>query len=385
MKTNHFSIPGLAVMTGACLLFLNQESYAASSKQTPITGKRTDPPVELKAEWKPGKRYVMLLELNQGAQMNFGQRPTSQETVFSQDYTVTVTNASDGARGLEMEIQSLAIEVAFGETTVLRYDSLNKVAPPEGRGVENMEKLIGGKVRFLVNADNKVTEVDGVKELIQRVTGAPNTPEAADPAAGGRRGRRGIMGAGDASGAMQMLYNGDYLKQFVDISGLPSSAQRIGDTWTTKREINAMMMGTLVVNTTNTFRGWQVHEGKKCARIEFSGNLEAKADRAEGMPWAGLVKIENGKVQGTSWFSPDIGMAVETSVNQSYNITGTIPQWGRRGGGTNAPAATNAPPQRFSIPNRISVNLKLTDVQSADQPIKPRTPAGSASGATPSK
>ena len=356
----------------ACLLWgagCRKSTDNSSAQEAPITGKPSDPPVEMKAQWKPGRRYLMHLEMNQSMLMPWGRQPTTQEMSLGQDYAISVTNAPDGGRGLELEIQSLALDVGSGETTWLRFDSLNKVTPNEGPGVEQLEKLIGGRIRLLVDATNKVTNVEGVKELAARVE------DTAGAAAGGRRGGR-LLG-GMLGPILQRIYSAEYFKQILEAGGLPQGAVRIGETWSVQKEIPGQLVGTLLLSTTNKLRGWQQREGGQCARIEFAGTLATKSGQVEGIPFGGAMKVEGGQISGTSWFSPDLGLPVESAINQSYNVTGTLPNWGGpRRGGTNAPVrANNAPPAQFTSPVHQTISVKLTEVPAPDPAPAPK-PAG---------
>ncbi|MBI5385023.1 MAG: hypothetical protein HZA90_10095 [Verrucomicrobia bacterium] len=372
MKANRHLLLSAALGAGVLLAAGCRKSQDSDKpKDAPVSGKPSDPPAELKAEWKPGYRFVMHMEMNQNSQWQFGPRPTTQDTSMSTDYALSVTNAPDGHRGMELEIQSLALDVSFGENTIIRYDSLNKVAPSEGPGVDALDKLIGGRIRYLVAPNNEIVQVDGVKELVDRVEGTGGGAGAGGPG-GGRRGARGL---GMMGGALRGIYNAEYFKQLVDLSGLPKEAVRVGDHWTMDKEISAAAVGTILLRTTNTLAGWQEREGRKCARIEFTGTMSTKPGAAgatgpAAAPWGGGMKLEDGKVNGTSWFAPEIGMVIESASEQSYNVSGTRPAMGGRRGTNAPPQATNAPPEKFTSPVKQTVSVKLVEVSSLDQPSK---------------
>jgi hypothetical protein len=346
MNRLHLLLPFTAalVLVAGC----DKSSSGGSQKEPRITGKRSDPPAQLKAEWKPGNRYVMHLETSQTLQLNMGQRPSNQETTMTQDYALVVTNAPDGQRGIELEVQALTVDSQWGDRSVMRFDSLNKVTPNEGPGVEMLQRVIGGRLRFLLDSNNQVVKLEGIKELIERAQG--------DTGAGAADQRRGWMG-----GILERIYNADYFKQMVEFSSLPGTATRIGDTWTRQQEIDVGMVGRVLVSTTNTLRGWQEHDGKKCARIEFKGVVGMKTGKAEGVLALIGLQVQDGRVSGKSWFDPVLGLPVETAFEQSCTIAGTLPNFGQRGN----PAArgTNTGPQKFSSPWRQTTSLKLSEVQ----------------------
>ena len=238
------------LLTSGC----QKSGERVAEENAPITGRPSDPPVEMKAQWKAGQRYAMHMEMSQSGQMPWGRGTGGQESSLGQDYAVTVTDAPGGGRALDLEILSFAAEAGAGDRVWLRYDSLNKVTPNEGPGVELLDKLLGGHIRYQLDADNKVTQMDGVQELFARVDGG-----AANPAGGpgARRGGGGRFGGGGPLAILQRFYNADLFKQLVDVGSLPQSATRIGDTWTVQKEIIAAVPGALLVSTTNTLKGWQ--------------------------------------------------------------------------------------------------------------------------------
>jgi hypothetical protein len=346
MKTHPLSLVGLAVFLlagGGC------KKSAAGAEDAPITGRRSDPPVELKAEWKPGQQFSVHLEASQSGQMNFGRQPTAQENITFQDYLLTVTNAPEGRRGLELELQSLMIESHLGNQPVMNFDSLNKVVPNTGPGVDVMSKLIGGKIYFLVDSNNSVLQVEGVKELFERGAPSGQTGMAAQ--------QRVWM-----SGVLQRIFNADYFKHLVDLGSLPSGVVRIGDHWTRQQEIDVGLVGRVVANLTNTLRGWQQHDGRKCARIETAGTLALKPGQTPVLLALFDGKIEDGRVSGKSWFDPAVGLPRESVIQQSCTIAGTAPDFmsgGRgRGGG---PQSTNRGPQKLSWPWQQTASVKISE------------------------
>ena len=114
----------------------------------------------------------------------------------------------------------------------------------------------------------------------------------------------------------------DGLKQMIEFGGAPSSPLKIGQSWVTDRELNAGVIGTFRLNLTNTFAGWQQHENKKCARINITGTLTSVSSRnlTNFVAATPAMKIQNGKVTGKSWFDPQLGIAVETVLDQNFEI-----------------------------------------------------------------
>jgi len=342
--TSSIILPILALALGAGGM---KSSAADSAKESPITGKPSDPPIELKAAWKAGSRYALHLEENQTMQMNLGPRPTTSETTVMQDGGLEVTNAPDGRRGLDLELQALVVESYWGDRNVIRFDSLNKATPNEGVGVDLLKRVVGGHLGFLVDSSNQVVKVDGIKELMERAQGDIGT-SAPDQ-------RRDWM-----RDILQRIYNEDYFKQWVDLGALPGTSVRIGDSWTRQQEIDVGLVGRVLVTTTNTLRGWQQQNGKKCARFDISGGFRMKTDKAEGFLALLGLGVQDGRISGKAWFDPVLGLPIETSFEQKCTISGTLPNFG-------PPGAKNKP-QTFSSPWRQTTSLTIVQSQPGADP-----------------
>lgn len=322
---------------------------AASDSATPIVGKATDTPVSIKPAWKSGNKYLMRLERTQvgrfgpAAAPRRGQRQNNDapvETTYAQEYTVTITNGAAGTRGAELEITGIELVAARGEETFINYDSQNKAAPrdqsnPISTAIVNaLDRLIGGKVHYLLSADGKVQKVEGVNELFARADGT-NTPR----------------GQFAASTILRRAISEDTFKQMVEINGAPDKDMKIGDSWPFAREVDAGMVGKISVSVTNTLRGWQERDGAKCARIEFTGTVSSSGNAAAT---PGRISISDGQVTGHYWYDPAIGLNRELEMKQSFNVSGAF------GGNRNTNNATPA-----SIPVKESVSVKLLEVKPA--------------------
>ena len=341
-----------------------RKSNSSAGDESKISGSPSDAPVSLAGKWTPGQRYVMRMESAQTMQMpNFaaaggGQPGTNTQSVennFSQEYSLTVTNAEDGNRGLEMEILAVELHVTAGERTQINYDSRNKVAREGGPVADVFDKMIGGTIRYLVSPENKVLKVDGIKELFDRLESAPDDP-GANPAAGRRN--RGAARGGAAM--LRGVYNEEVFKQMIELSGAPPKAVRVGETWNQTRDVAVPTIGKLLVTMTNTFRGWQEHDGRKCARVDFTGSMTSSEGTNDGaIPMQ--MTLKDGNISGKYWFASDLGVAVETLVDQTYtvNMSG---QFGRNRNPANEDASAS-----FSMPIRQHVSMKLLEVKSAGE------------------
>jgi len=367
----------------------------APAEDTKITGKPSDPPVALKAVWKPGWKYEVFVQSQQQADLGFGGRGRGggggggggneggMEATFKQDLSILATNGPKDGVNLDLELQSLGVTMFMGSETVLHYDSAQQTASGQAEQVAGMlDSLVGGHFECILDAEGKLKEVQGIKELIEKATAA--TGDAAGGAAGGRGGgRRGGMGM-MGPGMLQRMLSESYFRPLVEFPGQLEGPARIGQAWTNQQDISIMGVANVTVLTTNTFRGWQTRDGHKCARIEVTGTIQ-QARRAESqggfdiMRMFGDLSLENAEVTGTIWLDPKLEFPVEISLSQKFNLAGTLPAGGFGGGGgrrpgANAPArgadpaavaaaaaaaGVPAPGERFSRPVAMSLLMKL--------------------------
>ncbi len=338
----------LALVGGGWYLLRGHKGKPKTVKEPSITGKPSDPAVDLFAAWKSGQRYQLSLEMSQTTGYRVRTNNSVLETAFAQEYTLSVSNAPERNRALELEIVSFTLETTSGGRRVINFDSLNKFAPSDGNPVAvSLSKLVGERVRYLLAPDNKILQTDGVKDLLARTVTAA---DAATPATATR-----------GSSLARRHFNTEGLRQMIEVGGAPSTPMRIGQTWVAERDINAGIIGTFRLTTTNTFAGWQEHEKKKCARINITGTFNSIITRSTNRLVAtGSMKIANGKVTGKSWFDPKLGVVIETVLDQDFDAPVIVPPSRR---GTKAGAA----PVTYN-PAHQTLSIKLNDVSPLSGP-----------------
>jgi len=351
-------------------------------KDEPIKGSRSDPPVTMQAGWGASNRYHFHLEsISAVEEPRRNTRDTlTRETTFGQDFALAVTNVSpDGRRILEMEIQGVQLDSAVGDRVTINFNSgtenldLNN-APLSAR----LQKLTGSRLAVHLSPENKVTRIDGLREINNRL----NDRQTNGPA-------RNVM-RGAISTVLNRFFSQPFWKDMLELNWLPTNEVRVGDTWALVREMSAGPAGArMSAELAYTFKGWQQHDGRLCARLEFNGTLKP-APRGRDIlrnlaqpPPDSPAPGEEGTITGVTWFSPEIGLPVETVFDQSFTTKVTTSTSSRRirvtrgtnAAGeivalTNAPAApesmtmTNALPETFTFTStsRQHVSLKLVDV-----------------------
>jgi hypothetical protein len=341
------------------------KSGGAKTKEFPITGKPSDAPVDLKARWQPGKRYVIRMELTRGSEVRRAnqRQPLPREDRLAQEVAITVTNGPQGNLGLELELLALELEIVQGERTLVQYATHNEVVSATGNpAIESLEKLIGGRLYYLLSPENKVLRMEGMKEFMERAEGrAPSSTAVGKPPQPRR------------TSTVRSYYNPDSLRAILDLSGMPDKPVRIGDSWPVQREAGPTPGpgGALIVNATYTLKGWQEHEQKRCARIDITGTLAPKTGNTPARQGVSSP-LEKSKVTGQCWLDPVLEFPIETALDQSYTVNSVVAQLRQ---GTNAPVqtrqgtnsppqgqGTNVPPQKVSSSARQTLSIKLVEV-----------------------
>ena len=363
---------------------------SSARKEPPITGKASDPPTAMLVKWQTGSRYIYRAETVTSSQVprrNTGLM-IQTENVLNQDLAFTVTNGpAEGSRVLTMVLLAVQMETSRDDGMTMSFDSGNKVmAVDDSPLADRLKKLVGLKLVFHVAADNSITRVDGVRELSDRVSNNNNPV-------------RGV-----AAGILARYFNQQFYREIVEMGMLPKDPVKVGASWVVTRQAGAASGGaSSPLEVTYEFRGWQQKDGTNCARLDFKGefkpNVVANAVAPTNLPtnlgglrraakMANAPKVE-GTMTGQSWYSPDIGLAVETSYDQTTTVTATTVRRQRNRGDTNtvevvdltvstndAPTvpATNAPGQNVTTTTTTSsttahqhVNVKLLEIESTEK------------------
>lgn len=349
-------------------------------KEAPIMGRAGDPPTAMPVRWETGRRYIYRVEVSTSSMVPRRTTgvPIHVETTLGQDLAFTVTNAPGGGDGrvLAMELLSVQMETARDDGVTVFFDSENKAFVMEDNPLaERLQKLVGLRLRFQLSPDNKVTRVDGMKDLNDRMSGGSI---------------RGVAG-----GVVGRFFNQQFFRDVVEMGMMSQQPVTVGQTWSMSRQVNAGLWGTSAqLDVRYTFRGWQRRQGTNCARVDFTGkftpavqtvqvgappgggppppNGPAPAGPGPGPASAGgpslkpppnlttnaagrrvvarnnPSNVEEGTVSGRSWYDPDLSLAVETIYDQSITTRSPAP---RRVRGTNVmvavdPSATNGPPPK---------------------------------------
>ena len=290
----------LCVVAGCVMPGCSKSKDAGSKSGNESSGAASaSGPVELKLKWTVGKKYVQRMEMTQSSKMTLpgAAKPTQQVMEMASEYSISaLKELPDGGRDLELEFLSTKMEAKMGDRVMMSFDSAQDTANDKGNPLApTLRNMVGVRIHYLTDANGKVQSVTGFKEFMER------------------------MGGGQAQAAMlNGMFNEDTLKHYADLShGLPDHPVKVGDSWPFKIEMPMGAIGNLTMNLNYTYKGMEPHDDRNCARLEYTGDISSKPG-TNASPMA--IQIEKGKIAGTMWFDPDLGMVVGTTGDQDMDM-----------------------------------------------------------------
>lgn len=327
-----------------------------------ITGSPGDPPVELHAEWQVDHQYDMVLQFEQYTQV----RNRNTDDDFDQDIKFKLSfngqvkpDRSPKASSnlwLNLDLNGLMFSLIRGDTPLIHFDTRSQVGRLEDdqRTTDALEKLVGSKWSYTVAPDGAVLSASM----------DTNTPSARALNPDVK-----IMGLS----VVKRLFSPQYFRPFLEVSGLPSEPVKVGATWPVERYFNAGTVGTVQFNGQCVFRGWQMHAGKRCARLDLSGELKPamRLPGRLGKLLKGSSELEKGTLTGQIWYDPEQKLPVQSITDltmstvlyqrsKSAATRAALAATNSVAGGTNGPPAT-----KLSVPLSQRITLRISDLGAA--------------------
>ena len=295
-------------------------------------------PVELKLKWAAGERVVQDFDMKQSTEMNLpGQPgPTKQDVAMGQKYALKVLNQdANGGHELEMEFLSARMSAAMGGKTVLNYDSAKPAAADKSNPVADVfNKVVGSKIEFFLDASNNVERLEGMDDLVNRLSSGNQDA---------------------AASSIKKMFNEGYFKQMMSANWfLPHKPVQPGDTWPAHMELPMTGLGTMTLDYNITFKNWEMHGKRNCARLEYDGTIKLKPEVNPAVNELNL-SIPEGSTAGVSWFDPELGIMIDSAMNQDMTMIITLPANPRAGAGGQGMTLTNQMTQ--------TLNIKLDSVE----------------------
>ncbi len=265
-------------------------------------------PVVMQTQWQIGRKYLMHQEDIQTMDTkNPGQaKPVKQVQKQTEDFWFfPVRKLDNDGWQLQMEFESLALEVTNGNRKVFAADSTQNPAQDRRNPVgARLRKMTGARLEYFTDANGKVEQMNGYPELVTRVAGGNQQEQA----------------------AFKNLFSEIELEKYGSVGEdtVPRRVVKPGDRWAVNLKVPSNA-GNLQVDVICHFENWEQHADHKCMHVTFTGTVSAGPGPDAAAP---RVKIEKGKIAGDVWFDPELGMAVEYTqdmdarlrINQNGNV-----------------------------------------------------------------
>jgi len=333
--------------------------FAGGAMSVPALAQTAD----LSYKWREGVTlsYEFKAEMSQDTESPGGTASVEISTTTVQ--TMKVANVTRGDGEIEVTTDSVAMESTMrpgGRTT---YDSTNprdrrKATEP---GVAPFVYLVGKAYTMTLNEAGEVANLEDYDRHLRSLLQGMSDPNV------------------QAALSMTMTESAfeSQLEQVWHV--LPGEEVEVGEMWTTRMTQAMPGMGEIIVEMEFTFKEVDTMEGLDVAVIEVEGT--ARMGRG-GMPGV-RIDITESQITGTVYFAWDLGLIVESEMNQDLMIEMS------QGG------------QSMSQTVSSSVMMELVDVQgldlggdepveepSAEEPapeptVPPATPPGGGSSRKP--
>ena len=290
--------------------------------------------IELKMKWPPGARIVKEMGLKQTMEIFTPGKPepAKHQLSITTQYAYTVVKELPGG-GREVDLQHLSFRLEYDSGSyVWRYDSAWKYAGGQPPIAEPFNLVLRSKVRYFLNANNQIEAMDGVDDLVNRLSipqGAKLKPGMTwDSQALDKVIRRLVSPVRQPQADISWLrtmFTEEYFRKKLDPSFLPARPVQPGDTWNVSSESlfhkGSLLMGSIGIlrDCAVTFRSWEMRGQRLCARLEFQGTEKTRpqtqSETARTMP------ATAGHFSGVAWFDPELGRGIEGVVTRDFTVT----------------------------------------------------------------
>ncbi len=268
-------------------------------------------PLELKLKWPAGEHVVESFDMKLNMELSVPNQPAplQRDITLGQEFGLTVLNyTAGGGHAVELEFLNLRMKIDENGKRVLDYNAAektsNQAGDPAAAAVQKMfQNVVGAKIQYYLDASNQVERLEGAEALMNRITAS---------------------GPANVINGFKTMFNYGSLKQMINAGFLPPQPVQPGDTWPVQTEIVMGDLGTMVMDYTYTLTGWEKHGQRTCARLEFQGTMKIKPGAAAA-PTGLATSVHDGNSSGVSWFDPELGMVIDTTLNQDMNVTMNVP------------------------------------------------------------
>ena len=264
--------------------------------------------VELRQQWLTGKKYSQTMNMVQTSSFALGPQKMEQKMNMDMEMSTAVARHEDGKqKRLTVKYDRMAMKMNMNGQE-MAFDSAKPGEDALGMG-KGFAAMIGKELRILASEKDEITAIENFEEFTA--------------AAGG----------GLAAAQLGQMFNKDSLTEMVkqgSLKALPGKPVKPGDSWPYEYSVKMPQIGQIAIKGTYTFKNMAARGGVPCAEIAMVGTLQMDIGAAAGDgktdgPGSAIaamgMKITGGKLGGTIWFDPKLGMARDAEFTQEMEMT----------------------------------------------------------------
>jgi serine/threonine protein kinase len=283
---------------------------AGNKLNQPATFKTPTGPVELKAKWTLGTQNIVDVRVRQITENFKPDQPVPVKSDFCMGHQLSFSvlkETSAGEHEVEMEILTFWMGGRTGGHTWLHDSARVSASQKPGMMTKLFEQIIGGKIRYFLDASNKVKRMEGVDEFISRIKSGEQPTDLAE---------------------IRDMFNESYFENLAtQRCYLSDKAIHPGDTWLFHDERPSGSARIAVSDFKVTFRNWELHGKRNCARLEYQGILKGKP-RPNVQPGATrpkrILADNGGTSSGVLWFDAELGVAIDATINNDMMLVPAV-------------------------------------------------------------
>lgn len=289
--------------------------------------------IELKQQWTVGRKYYQTMETTSTTIMSMGGQDMNQKMEMTTEFSTGVSQHEDGQRKrLTLRYDRMAMKMdMMGQQTT--FDSAKPDNDPQGLA-KSFSTIVGKELKMLASAQDEIQDIEEFGEFHETLAAGPGAAMAAK------------------------MFTKESLTETVGqaaLKSLPGHPVKPGDSWPVAYSMKLPKLGTVSIEGTYIFKGMQPHDGIPCAEITMDATMKiagtpdgAKKDPNAAMEQAIGLSLSHGKITGTTWFDPALGMARDVRINQSMEMSIKNPA---------------KPDQTINIPTKQDTTIKLTRIE----------------------
>jgi hypothetical protein len=258
--------------------------------------------VDLTPKWLLGKRYFQSMEMAQSSTVSIGAQKMEQQMTMKTETVMTVSPHEDGQRKrLNVKYGRMAMEMNMGGQK-MGFDSDSPGGTdPLGLG-KTLGGLVGKEFRVILKPDGKVDDIENLDQILGE-----------------------LAAAGPLAGQMSQMFSKETMGQMIEqaaFRNIPPHPVKPGETWPMDFQMTLPQIGRITIKGTYRYQTMVDRDGVACAEVVNDGTLGMDIDPGlvgEGAQKLGM-RFEGGKLSGTTWFDPAIGMAREGVISQEMTL-----------------------------------------------------------------